>query len=101
MDIPKVSTLEDYIEYDEYEEEFKEVNTSEKDEISQNVKDGVQMDESDIYILDILDTDPERDTIEGSGEKKENKFAADSFENHSVEDFILLSAILQIVCRIF
>jgi hypothetical protein len=115
-------TVEDYIEYDEDEEEWKEVNTSDKDEISQNVKDGVQMDESDIYILDILDTDPERDTIEGSGEKSENKFdvmnaTADSSENQPVEEysdisshsdaqpvssnFILLSSILQIVSRIF
>ena len=113
VDVTEVSTADD-----DYEE-FIKVNTS---EISHNVKDDVQVDGSSIYIFDILETDPRRETIEGSGEKSENQFdvkdpALDSSENHSEEDhsdfsshseaslvssqFLLLSAILQLFCRIF
>ena len=52
MDIPEDHTVEDYKEYDDYEEEFKKENTSDKDD--------VQMDEADIYTLVILDTDPKK-----------------------------------------
>ena len=55
VDIPEDDTVEDYKEYDDYEEEFKKENTSDKDD--------VQMDEADIYTLVILDTDPKKEIL--------------------------------------